>query len=282
MMHVCVLTVVEIARRRFALLAAIGVVALGALTGWGLHAMRAGVGAPPHAMGQSEALQMAAFMLPFISFLFSFVLAFAAAMSAATMLSAEVESGVLLPVLARPISRTAVVAGKALGLAFVVAAFAAFYGLIEYGVVFATTGFVAPHPILAIGALAGAGIAVMALTLALASRLQAIASGLVAILGFGFAWFAGIAGTLAAVYKNETLVHAATISQFVLPTDALWRVSAFQLEPAVFVTQLQQRGAWPGPFFVTTPPPPAMVIWAVMWAALMLVVAARSFSTRDV
>jgi ABC-type transport system involved in multi-copper enzyme maturation permease subunit len=282
MMHVAILTVVEIARRRFALLAGIGVVALGVLTGWGLHAMRAGVGAHPHAMGQSEALRMAAFLLPFISFLFSFVLAFAAAMSASTMLSAEVESGVLLPVLARPISRTAVVVGKALGLAVVVAAFAAFYGLVEYSVVFATTGFVPPHPVLAIGALAGAGIAVMLLTLALASRLQAIASGLVAILGFGFAWFAGIAGTLAAVYKNETLVHAATISQLLLPTDALWRVSAFQLEPALFVTQLQRQGAWPGPFFVTTPPPPAMVMWAVIWAILVVAIAARSFSTRDV
>jgi ABC-type transport system involved in multi-copper enzyme maturation permease subunit len=282
MMHVAVLTIVEIARRRFALLAAIGVVALAALTGWGLHAMRAGVGAHPHAMGASEAREMAAFMLPFISFLFSFVLAFAAAMSAATMLSAEVESGVLLPVLARPISRTAVVAGKALGLAIVIAAFAVLYGVVEYSVVFATTGFVPPHPVLAIGALAGAGIAVVVLTLGLASRLQAIASGLVAILGFGFAWFAGIAGSLAAVYKNETLVHAATVAQLLLPTDALWRVSAFQLEPAVFVAELQQRGVWAGPFFVTTPPPPAMMIWSVIWVILVLAIAARSFSTRDV
>ncbi|HTA39598.1 MAG TPA: ABC transporter permease subunit [Candidatus Acidoferrales bacterium] len=282
MIHVAVLTVVEVARRRFALLAAIGVFALAAMTGWGLHAMRAGIGAHPHAMGESEARQMAAFMLPFISFLFSFVLAFAAAMSAATMLSAEVESGVLLPVLARPISRSAVVGGKALGLALVVAAFAALYGLVEYSVVFAMTGFVPPHPISAIGALAGAGIAVMLLTLALASRLQAIASGLVAILGFGFAWFAGIAGSLAAVYKNETLVHAATVAQLILPTDALWRVSAFALEPAIFVAQLQQRGAWAGPFFVTTPPPPAMMAWAVVWAILVLAIAARSFSTRDV
>ena len=124
-MRVAVLTAVEIVRRRFALLALIGIVALAALTGWGLHAMRAGTGAHPHGMSPANARQMAAFMLPLISYLFSFMLAFAAAMSAATMLSAEVESGVLLPILARPLSRTAIVFGKAMGLTAVVAAFAA-------------------------------------------------------------------------------------------------------------------------------------------------------------
>ncbi|HEY5426146.1 MAG TPA: ABC transporter permease [Candidatus Tumulicola sp.] len=282
MTRIAILTVVEIARRRFALLAALGVVALAALSGWGLHAMRAGGGAHSHPLDATNARLMAAFILPFISYLFSFVLAFSAAMSAATMLSAEVESGVLLPILARPISRTAVVFGKALGLSAVIVAFAALYGLFEYSVVFAVSGFVPPHPVLAIAALAGEGVVVLALTLALASRLQAIASGLVAILGFGFAWFAGIAGSLAAFYKNEMLVHAATIAQLLLPTDAFWRLSAFQLEPALLIAQIQKGGGWPGPFFVVAPPPPAMTIWAVVWIFLMLVIAARSFSTRDV
>ena len=281
-MRVAVLTAVEIVRRRFALLALLGIVALAALTGWGLHAMRAGAGAHPHGMSPANARQMAAFMLPLISYLFSFMLAFAAAMSAATMLSAEVESGVLLPILARPLSRTAIVFGKAMGLTAVVAAFAALYGLIEYSVVDLITGFVPPHPFLAIAALAGEGVAVVALTLALASRLPAIASGLVAILCFGLAWFAGIAGTLSALYRNEVLVHTATVTQLLLPTDAFWRVSAFQLEPALFVTQLQQRGGWPGPFFVTAPPPPATIVWSVLWIFVVLAIAARSFSTRDV
>lgn len=281
MIRIAVLTAVEIARRRFALLAVLGVVALAALTGWGLHAMRVGGGVHHHSLSASEARVMAVFLLPFISYLFSFVLVFAAAMSAAGMLSAEVESGVLLPILARPVSRTAVVFGKALGLTAVVAAFAALYGLIEYSVVFAVTGFVPPHPVLAIVALTAEGVTVLALTLALASRLQAIASGLVAILGFGFAWFAGIAGSLAAFYKNEMLVHAATIAQLVLPTDAFWRVSAFQLEPALFVAQLQ-KGGWAGPFIVTAPPPAPTIVWSVAWIFLMLAIAARSFSTRDV
>jgi ABC-type transport system involved in multi-copper enzyme maturation permease subunit len=282
MIRIAVLTIAEIARRRFALLAVLGVVALAALTGWGLHAMRAGGGTHGHAMTAAGARQMAAFMLPFITYLFSFILAFGAAMSAATMLSAEVESGVLLPILARPISRAAVVCGKALGLATIVAEFAVLYGLLEYPTVFVVAGFVPPHPFVALAALAGEGAAVVVLTLALASRLQAIASGLVAILLYGFAWFAGIAGSLAGLYRNESLLHASTIAQLLIPTDAFWRASAFALEPAIFVTDLQQRGAWPGPFFVTAPPPPAMIAWAVVWIFLVLALAVRSFSARDV
>jgi len=280
--NIIVLTVVEIARRRFALLAVLGVVALAGLTGWGFHAIRAGIGSHPHPLTALEMRGIAAFMLPLISYLFSFVLAFSAAMLAAPMLSAEVDSGVLLPVLARPISRTAVVLGKAVGLAAVVCAFAALYGLLEYSVVYFITGFLPPHPFLAIAGLAGIGVVIVALTLALASRLPAIAAGLVAVLCFGFAWFAGIATGLASAYRNEGLVHAGTLAQLLLPTDALWRASVFEIEPALFVSQLQQRGAWPGPFFVTAPPPPPTIVWSVVWIFVMLAIAARSFSARDV
>ena len=282
MIAVAVLTVVEISRRRFVLLALLGTVAIAALTAWGFHSLHAGAGLHGQPMSDLRARQSAAALLPLIAYLYSFVLAFAAAMLGATMLTAEVESGVLLPVLARPISRAAVVAGKALGLAAVLCAYAAFSGLLEFAVVDATMGFLPPHPFLAVCGLAGVALVVLAFTLALGSRLQAIACGLVSIVVFGVAWIAGIVASLAGVYHNETLMHAGTVSQLLFPSDALWRVTAYQLEPVALVTQLQSNLGWSGPFWVTAPPPPAMVIWSAVWIVAVLALAARSFSTRDV
>ena len=165
----------------------------------------------------------------------------------------------------------------------VLCAYAAFSGLLEFAVVDATMGFLPPHPFLAVCGLAGVALVVLAFTLALGSRLQAIACGLVSIVVFGVAWIAGIVASLAAVYHNETLVHAGTVSQLLFPSDALWRATAYQLEPVALVTSLQNNTTgWSGPFWVTASPPPTMIIWSAVWILAVLALAARSFSTRDV
>jgi ABC-type transport system involved in multi-copper enzyme maturation permease subunit len=278
---VAALTMLELSRRRFALMALLGTVAIALLTGWGFHALRGG-GAHGKPLTPVEARAAVAAMLPLIAYLFSFVLAFAAAMLGATMLTAEVESGVLLPVLARPLSRGAVVAGKAAGLGIVLCAYAAFSGLLEFAVVDATTGYLPPHPFAAVAGLAGVALVMLVFSLALASRLQAIASGIVAILCFGIAWIAGITGGIASSYQNETLVHAATVAQLLLPTDVFWRTADYQLEPVILIDQIARSGHWGGPFWVTVPPPPAMMAWSVAWIAVVLAIAVWSFSTRDV
>jgi ABC-type transport system involved in multi-copper enzyme maturation permease subunit len=221
-------------------------------------------------------------VLPLIAYLFSFVLAFASTMLAATMLTAEVESGVLLPVLSRPLSRASIVVGKFLGLGVVVFAYAAFSGLLEFAIVDATMGFLPPHPFAAVGALAGVGLVMLVFTLVLGTRLAMIASGIVAVLCFGVGWIIGIAGSVGASFNNQTLAHAGTIAQLLLPTDALWRLAVYQLEPALIVNELSTQAQYPGPFYVTAPPPPSMIVWSILWIVAMLAVAARSFSTRDV
>jgi ABC-type transport system involved in multi-copper enzyme maturation permease subunit len=279
---VAALTVVEIARRRFVLAALLGTVAIAALTAWGLHALHSGAGPHGHPLTDLRAREAGAALLPLIVYLFSFVLAFAAAMLGATALSAEVESGVLLPVLARPVSRAAVVFGKALGLGAVLCAYAAFSASLEFAVVDLTMGFLPPHPALAVCGLASIALVVLAFTLALGSRLGAIACGIVAIVSFGVAWLAGIVASLASVYRNELLVHAGTVSQLLFPSDALWRATAYQLEPVALVSQLQSNARWSGPFWVTDPPPAPTIVWSALWIVVALGVAARSFSTRDV
>jgi ABC-type transport system involved in multi-copper enzyme maturation permease subunit len=276
------LTVIEISRRRFALVAAIGTIAIAALTFWAFHSLHAGTPGPRRPLGPVQARALAAVMLPVIVYLFNFVLAFAATMLAATTLSAEVESGVLLPVLARPVSRAAVVCGKALGLGTVLVVYAAISALLEFGAVFATTGFWPPHPFVAVASLAAVPLVMLAFTLALASRMQGIACGIVAIVGYGIAWAGGIASGLAMQFHNETLVHAGTVAQLLLPTDVFWRTAVFALQPVALTQRLAASGNWPGPFFVVLPPPASIIIWGCLWIVAMLAIAARSFSTRDV
>ena len=65
-------------------------------------------------------------LLIVVTFMYSGVLALSAAVVAGPLISTEVESGLLLSILARPVRRSEIVIGKWLGLATLVAIYAAF------------------------------------------------------------------------------------------------------------------------------------------------------------
>ena len=271
----------EIVRRRFVLAALIGTVAIALLSGWGFAHLAS---AHRHGGGSISPMQIkavSAILVALMAWLFSFILAFAAALVASPALSAEIDSGILLPVLARPVSRTAVVAGKAVACAIVTCAYAAFAGALEFAVVATVTGYVPPHPVAALTALAALSLVMVAATLALSSRLPAMTASIVAVACFGVAWFAGIVASFYPVSHDAALARVGVISQLIFPSDAFWRTAAYQLQPAAFTAQAQSAGVWQGPFIVTGPPPPAMLAWATLWILAVLVLSAYSFGRRD-
>lgn len=280
MIDVALLTCREMSRRRFFLGAVAATVALVAVTAWGfsyLAHIRTAHGTP---VTHLEVLTMSAVLVILISYLFNFLLGVAAVFLAAPSLANDIESGVLLPVLARPISRAAIFSGKALALAIVIAVYALVAGACEYAVVYFATGYAPPHPAQALGFLALSGIVMVVLALLLSTRMSAIAASIVAVGLFIIARLGSAAQSLGLHFDNATATHAGTISQLLLPSDAMWQAALFRLEPASMVAAMSMRG-WPGPFFTTAPPPAAMLFWSLAWIAVIGIFAARSFALRD-
>ena len=113
------LTLREAFRRRL-LWALVGLTALIiVLTWWGFSRIAevSPVTGPVEMLGVSQVLVMLAFM-------FSFVLAMTAVFAASPAIGPEIESGLLLAILARPIRRADVLLGRWLGLAVVLVAYA--------------------------------------------------------------------------------------------------------------------------------------------------------------
>ena len=81
--------------------------------------------------------------------MFSFVVALSASAIASPSISSEVESGVLMTIVTRPVRRTEVLLGKWLGLAALLAGYAGVVCALEFGVVDWVSGFVPPNPVLA-------------------------------------------------------------------------------------------------------------------------------------
>lgn len=281
MIDVALLTCREMSRRRFFLGASVATGALIAVTGWGfwhLAHIQTARGAP---VTHLQVLSMSAVLVILISYLFNFLLAVAAVFIAAPSLANDIESGVLLPVLARPISRLTIFAGKAFALGIVIAVYAFVTGACEFAVVRAATGYAPPHAAQALGFLTLSGLVMLALALLLSTRMPAIAASVVAVGLFVIARLGSAAQSLGMHFDNATATHAGTLSQLLLPSDAMWQAALFRLEPESMIAAMSSSHEWVGPFFTTAAPPVSMLAWSVAWIAVIAAFAARSFALRD-
>jgi ABC-type transport system involved in multi-copper enzyme maturation permease subunit len=262
-------------------LAALSILSV-ALVGWGLERLvtlsRAdGVEEIQIRIGVSQILILIAFM-------FSFVLAMTAAFVGAPAVGGDLESGVALAVLARPIRRVEVLVGRWLGCACVVVAYTVASGLLAIGAAFLVSGYGPPEPFLALAFLSGQALVLLTLTLALGSVLPSIAAGAIAVVAYGLGWMAGVMAGVAAVLGVQLLGQVAEVSRWILPSDGLWRGVVYGLEPP-FVVLLAagrtQQIAEANPFYASAPPPLAFVLWSVVWMGLVLGIAGWWFERRD-
>jgi ABC-type transport system involved in multi-copper enzyme maturation permease subunit len=276
------LTIRELVRRRVVwVLGALSVISV-ALVGWGLErlvtlARADGAEELGIRIGVSQVLILVAFM-------FSFVLAMTAAFVGAPAIGGDLESGVALAILARPIRRAEVLIGRWIGCACVIVAYTMASGLLAIGIALAVSGYGPPEPLLAVAFLAGQALVLLTLTLALGSVLPSIAAGAIAVVAFGLGWMAGVMAGVAAVFGVELLGRVAEVSRWILPSDGLWRGVVYGLEPPFVVLLAAGRApeiADANPFYASAAPPVAFLIWSVAWVGLVLGVAAWWFERRD-
>lgn len=276
------LTVRELVRRRVVwVLAALSIVSV-TLVGWGLErlvtlAREDGIDELQIRIGVSQVLILVAFM-------FSFVLAMTAAFIGAPAVGGDLESGIALAVLARPIRRSEVLLGRWLGCSLVVVAYTVLSGLLAIAAAQLVSGYGPPEPFLAVAFLSGQALVLLSLTLALGSVLPSIAAGAIAVVGFGLGWMAGVMAGISTALGIELLGRVAEVSRWLLPSDGLWRGVIYGLEPPLVL--LIAAGEAPdlanaNPFYAAAPPPLAFVAWSVVWVGVVLGAAAWWFERRD-
>jgi ABC-type transport system involved in multi-copper enzyme maturation permease subunit len=226
---------------------------------------------------------MAATLIIMLGFMFSFVLAVGAAFLGAPSIWAEVESGVLISMLPRPIRRSEVLLGKWLGLVILVVGYTVIATGMEMLICSWVMNYEAPHPILAIICIAAQAVILLTLSVACSTRIPSMASGIVLIVLFGVTWMAGIAGAVGAAFHQHTVENIGTVSSLILPTDGLWRAAVYNLEPYALLTAQHEigRAASGNPFFVLSAPSSGYLIWSVCWVVAVLGIGIWSFSRKE-
>ena len=273
----------EASRRRLLLALVLLTLVVIALTVWGvsrIEDLRSG-GQP---LSDAQKKTIVSQLLILVMFMFSWVLSLAAVFVASPAVSGELESGIALAILARPIARAEYVLGKWVGLVALVAVYGLAAAVIELIAVQAVSGYQPPHPFEFLGFVLGEGVVILTFSLMLSTRVAGMVGGVIAAILFGIAWMGGIVGGVGAAFNNATITHVGTATKLILPTDGLWRGAVWSLEPSIVITAQSQLGpaVAANPFFAAEPPPAAYVIWAVAWIAAILALAIWSFRSREI
>jgi ABC-type transport system involved in multi-copper enzyme maturation permease subunit len=273
------LTLREVVRRRL-IWALVGLtVVIIALTWWAFSRIAdvSPVNGPVEMLGVSQVLVMLAFM-------FSFVLAMTAVFAASPAIGPEIENGLLLAVLARPIRRVDVLLGRWLGLAVVLVAYALVAGYLEIGVAGLATGYLPTDPWTAPFYLAGEALVLLTLALAFSTRIASVAGGAIAVVAYGLAWMAGILGGVGEAFNSDVLRDAGIVARLILPSDVMWRGAAGALSP----TEAVLRGggvASPALYkfspFSGSAPSPLWLAWCLVWVVGALAIATLLLRRRE-
>src|SRR5205809_171600 len=268
----------EAARRRLLLALVLLTLVVIALTVWGvsrIEDLRSG-GQP---LSDAQKRTIVSQLLILVMFMFSWVLSLAAVFVASPAVSGELESGIALAILARPIARAEYVLVKWVGLVALVVAYGLAAAVVELIAVQAVSGYQPPHPFEFLGFVLGEGVVILTFSLMLSTRLAGMVGGVIAAILFGIAWMGGIVGGVGAAFNNATVTHVGTATKLILATDRLSRGAAWSLGPSFVIAA--QPAAGPAvaanPFFAAAPPPAAYVAWAAAWIAAMLILAIWSF-----
>ncbi|WP_433220026.1 ABC transporter permease subunit [Dactylosporangium sp. CS-047395] len=272
---IAALTLHEAARRKVLRSLAVLTVILLGLSAWGFNRLNAEFGG----LTTGEARIAASIVLNLVMFGLSLIAALGTAFLAGPTLAGDMESGIALSMLARPVRRYAVLLGKWLGLVVFGGSFVVLAGLAQLIIVKVTVDYWPPHPIAGLALLAGQTTVLLTLGLLLSAVISPMASGVVAVGLFGATWVAGVVGGIGTALHNDSVARVGEVSRVLLPTDGLWRGAMHGLQsPGVMSADASFAGH---PFLSADPVTGVYLAWSLVWLAVILGLAATAFSRRD-
>ncbi len=204
----------------------------------------------------------------------SFLSAAMGALLCADTLAGEINSGIIQTIVSKPIRRLDVVLGKWLGFA----AMLGLYSLLVAGgtafSVWLQSGYTPPHLPVGLPLIYLEALLVMTLSLTFSSRMSALASGGAVFGLYGLAFIGGWVEQLGALVQNQTAVKIGIITSLIIPSEALWRRAAFEMQTPL-------ASAFVSPFGTVSVPSIWMIAYAVLYVAAALTISIKIFGERD-
>lgn len=211
----------------------------------------------------------------------SFLAAFLALFLSAGAVSSELESGQLHAVLARPIARGRWLLERWLGFALVAVAYTLALGSLLLLVSRLVVGYESVRPLAGLGLMALQTLTLLTLGVLGSTRLSTLANGAVVFFAFGMAWMSGLVEFIGSIVENSAMERVGVVVSLLVPSDALWRGASAALSSPAFLAIAGQNAEFGLPFTGLALPSLPFLAWSIALVPLMLALAMRSFSRRD-
>jgi len=141
--------------------------------------------------------------------------------------------------------------------------------------VFLISGYTAPHTSQGFVLMWLNGVLLLGVSLFGGAMFSTLANGVMVFGLFGIAFLGGWIEQIGSFIQNQTAVNIGIISSLIIPSEALWKRAAFEMESPLV------RALGFSPFSAPTVPSPVMVGYAVVYATVALILAIRQFNRRD-
>ncbi|MBN1888734.1 MAG: ABC transporter permease [Thermoflexales bacterium] len=271
---ISVLTFQEALRRKI-LWAALG---LGAafliLYGIGLYYINREVRAD---MGTNTAVirEMLNFMMMAGLYVVNFLVVMMTVLTSVDTLSGEITSGTIQTVVSKPLSRYQVVVGKWLGFAVMLTLYVLLMAGGVIGITYALSGILPPRVAPGLALMVLEALVMLSVSLMGGTWLSTLANGVLAFGLYSLAFIGGWIEQIGSYLRNETAVNIGIVSSLLLPSEALWRRAAYEMQSPL------SRDFGITPFASASVPSTAMIVYAVLYSLAMLSVAVLVFGRRD-
>lgn len=198
------------------------------------------------------------------------------ALLGADTLAGEINSGSIQTILTKPIRRSDVVFGKWLGFAGLLG----LYALLMAGgvvlIVFFQSDYIPRNMLTGLSLIYLDSLLVMTISLAGSSAMPALATGGMVFGLYGLAFLGGWIEQIGSLMSNPAAVQIGIVTSLVVPTEALWRRAAYELQtPLASTLGLSPFGAF-------SVPSTLMILYAILYLVLALMAAINIFKQRDI
>jgi ABC-type transport system involved in multi-copper enzyme maturation permease subunit len=189
------------------------------------------------------------------------------------------ETGLLQPIVVRPLGPTTMLVARFAGAALLSSAYVALVYLLAWGITDAAGGWSPDH---LIGPMLGLALAVSiiaALSLLASVLLSVTAQGIVVFMTFGAGLTAGLLAQIGHAINSDSLHSIGRVASWALPFEGLYAAGLHGLISSTsgltgVVLQL-------GPFGGSEAAGPGLIAWAFLYLLGVLALAALAFSRRD-
>ena len=195
-------------------------------------------------------------------------------------ISAEIDSGTLRAVLARPLRRAEFILGRWLAYAALLCVYVGLMATLMLMTARQIAGYEAPSAPRAIGLMMLGAVLLMTISLLGSTRLPTLANGVVVFSLFGLAWLAGVIELIGGSVQNQDMVDLGIALSLLIPSDAIWRAASYFVQTPL-VAAAAAGTARAIPFAASGPPAQALIAWALLYPLAALGAAVYSFSRRD-